>query len=182
MASGDGHKKANRVGKCLENEVEEIINSYGIESLFYSQIKKNFGKKIIKESPGGFLLKQVPYINMYGANARGEFVLQINNYGPVRIECRGQQVHGSVDEKFPFLIGNCYAFEEKHVVLIIEGNGARKSAIEFVKNAARALAYKDIKVLNLKQFRSWAKQMLGSKDCKSSYTEDALKQLKSMVV
>ena len=116
MATGDGHRSANMAGKWLENEVEKTIMNFGLKSLHYKQVGTRFGKTILRDSPKGFLLKNVPYTNMYGGESRGEFLLQLKNYGPIRIECRNQTVGGSVDEKFPYLIGNCYSFEEKDVI------------------------------------------------------------------
>lgn len=162
MASGDGHRHANKTGKWLEDEVEKTITDYGFSVLHHRDIKTKFGKNIIKDSPKGFLLKNVPYTNMYGEKSTGEFVLQLSNYGPIRIECRNQNVRGSVDEKFPYLIGNCYSFDEKDVVLVVEGSGARSAAKKFVINASKAIAYKKVRVFTLAQFKSWAKRMLSS--------------------
>jgi len=164
MASGDGHRKANKAGKWLENEVENTINNCGLPSLFYKQIGTRFGKKVMTKYPYGFLLKNVPYTNMFGSTSRGEFVLQLSSLGPIRIECRNQTVRGSVDEKLPYLIGNCSCFEEKNVVLVIEGNGAREAAKRFVKNAARAIPHKNVKVLTLNQFKAWAKRTIKTKE------------------
>ena len=156
-------RQANRNGRWLEDEVENILNGFGVPSLRHSKVGTRFGQNILKQNVPGFLLKSVPYTNMYGGRGLGEFVLQISNFGPVRIECRIQNRSGSVDEKIPFLIGNCYSFEEKHVILVIEGDGMRASAKEFAINAAKAIAHKDVRVLNLKKFERWAARMLGAK-------------------
>jgi hypothetical protein len=92
MASGDGHRNANKSGKWLEDQVEEILSGYGVSSLMFNQVGTKFGKKIMAKNAPGFLLKNVPYTNMFGVKSRGEFVLQLNNKGPVRIECRNQNV------------------------------------------------------------------------------------------
>lgn len=149
-------RNANRSGKWLENQVENTLNEYGIPSLYYKQVGTRFGQNIMKREVPGFLLKNVPYINMLGSESRGEFVLQIANKGSVRIECRKQDVAGSVDEKIPYLIGNCYSFEEKDVILILEGDGMRAAAKKFAINAAKAIAYKNVRVMTLNQFKTWA--------------------------
>lgn len=153
---------ANKNGKWLEQQVEDIIVSYDVEKINYRQIGTKFGKKILSINPKAFLIKNVPYTNMYGGISRGEFVLQLKNKGPVRIECRSQRVSGSVDEKIPYLIGNCYAFEEKDVILVIDGDGMRTKAKEFAINAAKSIAHKNIRVMTLGQFKAWANKMLSN--------------------
>jgi len=170
-------QNANKSGKYLERQVEEHLNGIGYASTNFSSMGKLFGKKIISQSAPGFLLKNVPYINMYGGQARGEFVLKPTNKPPVRIECRFQNVSGSVDEKLPFLIGNCLAFEEKDVVLVIEGDGMRKSALAYVKNAARAIAHKHIRVFTLTQFKSWANRNLRVIDNHQDNIESTMKKI-----
>lgn len=157
MADRQG-QNANKSGKWLENQVEETLGAYGIPSMFFRKVGTKFGKKIMEQNTPGFLLKNVPYTNMLGGESRGEFVLQRTNKGPVRIECRKQDVAGSVDEKIPYLIGNCYAFEEKDVILILEGEGMRKEAKRFAINAAKSIAYKNVMVMTLNQFKAWARR------------------------
>lgn len=153
-------QNANKSGKWLEEQVEGTLKGLGINTIPYSKVGTRFGKKILEENAPGFLLKNVPYINMYGGESRGEFVLQLKDYGPIRIECRMQTVAGSVDEKLPYLIGNCYSFKEKEVILVIEGDGMRSAAKRFITNAARAIAYKDVRVFTLNQFKHWANKTI----------------------
>jgi len=134
---------------------------YGIKSLFHREIGMRFGKKILSQKAPGFLIKNVPFTNMYGSQSYGEFVLQITNRGPIRIECRGQTRTGSVDEKIPYLIGNCMAFEEKNVIVVLEGGGMRPAARRYAISAAKAIRYKKIMVMSLNQFRAWSKRMFG---------------------
>jgi hypothetical protein len=163
MASGDGHRKANESGLNLENKVEELIKELGMDSIHHSRIGTRFGKKVLTKSPDGFLLKHVPFINMYGEKSHSEFVWQLNNFGPIRIECKQQTVRGSVDEKFPYLLGNCLAFDEKDIVLIMEGEGARESAKRWARLTAKAISHKKVRVFTFPQFRNWAKKMLSGR-------------------
>lgn len=155
-------QKANKAGKHLEKQVENYLNDLGYVPIMFKKVGTPSGKKIMQQEVPGFLLKNVPYTNMYGGSGRGEFVLLSGHQAPTRIECRYQNVSGSVDEKLPFLLGNCLAFEEKNVILVIEGDGMRKAARDFIKSAAKAVAYKDIKVFDLKQFKTWANKNLKS--------------------
>jgi len=137
-------QKANQSGQWLEQQVENILACKGIvtDSIDKTNVYK------------GVLFKNVPYINMYGGQSIGEFVLSLPNKN-IRIECRQQSVGGSVDEKLPYLFGNSLMFEEDHVILIIEGDGMRKSAKKWLIDKAEAVTCKDIKVMNLKKFRNW---------------------------
>jgi len=137
----------------------------------FRKVDTMFGQKIMKQNVPGFLLKNVPYTNMFGSKSTGEFVLQVTDKGPIRIECRSQAVAGSVDEKMPYLIGNCYSFEEKDVILILEGDGMRDAARLFATNAARAIAYKNVQVMTLNQFKSWAKKTFGNVNIAQSMVE-----------
>lgn len=154
-------QNANKSGKGLEEQVENILEDLGIRVIPFSKIGTNFGKKIMAEDANGFLLKNVPYTNMYGGRSFGEFVLQIKDRGPFRIECRKQNVSGSVDEKLPYLIGNCYSFKEKDIILIVEGSGMRAEGKSFLINATKAIAHKNVRVFSLNQFRSWANKNVG---------------------
>lgn len=162
MADNQG-QRANKEGRKLENKVEDLLIDKGVVSLKYTQVGAKTGKLISSNTPG-FLLKNVPYTNMYGGKSRGEFVLQINNRGPIRIECRSQHVGGSVDEKIPYLIGNCLSFDEKEVILVIDGDGIRSVARMFLKNATKAIAHKHISVMTLPQFSNWVDRVLPKKD------------------
>lgn len=144
---------ASESGKYLENAVENYLCDLGIVSRRYSKWI-NTTEKIDSE---GMLLKDVPYTNIYGGNGRGEFVLSVNNADDVRIECRLQNSSGSVDEKFPYLFETAKAFEESIVILVVEGDGYKKGAKEWLKAQAESIKYKQILVVSLKGFKDWAK-------------------------
>ena len=137
--------------------MEALIISYGITSFFYSKIINTFAKNLVTLKADSFLLKNVPYTNMYGGASRGEFVLKLQGKAPIRIECRSQEVHGSVDEKLPYLLGNCISFEEKDVIIILEGGGMRPEARNYLKEVTkRSLPLgKNIKVMSFYQFYRW---------------------------
>lgn len=151
--------EANRTGKVLENEVERFLD---VEfNIFPVNYKTYFEEAIVEpENARGILLKNVPYTNIYGGKGRGEFLLSVNGKTEARIECRFQQSPGSVDEKFPYLFETAVAFEERIVILIVEGDGYKNGAKEWLKSKCEAVKYKEIYMFTLEEFKSWAKDYL----------------------
>ena len=166
MANAQG-KKANENGRKLEHTVEELINNKNIPSVYFKDIDSKFGAEIIEGGYKGFLLKNVPFINAFGGKSRGEFVLKLNNKPAIRIECRGQNVSGSVDEKIVYLMQNCMKFDEEDVIVVLDGNGIRSEAREWairVAKMARVSGKKNVKVLSLFEFKTWFNKMIKSSD------------------
>jgi len=141
---------ANLAGRKLERNVETILNNLGIPSISYKEWLDN------PESDSKYiLLKNVPYRNIYGGQGRGEFVLlkvgdDLSN--GIRIECRSQKVSGSVDEKLPYLFENALAFDQKEVILVIDGDGFKIGAKEWLKWRSMAVYHKEIIVTSLGEF------------------------------
>ena len=147
--------KANKNGQKLEHMVEAELCKYGIESLYYTEELDN-----VSDDVKGFLFKNVPYTTIYGSRGRGEFVLSLLNFPDIRIECRSQSVAGSVDEKLPYLLENCKAFEEEIVIVVLEGNGYKTRAKEWFIENAHAVKFKNINVMSFKEFKNWVKGAL----------------------
>lgn len=150
--------RANSNGKRLENSVETELNKYGIDSLSYAEWLN--GNALIPKGVKGILFKNVPYTNVYGSNSRGEFLLFLQGVADTRIECRSQTVSGSVDEKLPYLLENCKVFEEKNVIVVLEGSGYKAKAKEWFIENAHAVKFKNINVMSLKEFKDWARGVL----------------------
>lgn len=153
---------ANRSGNTLEKAVTGTLESKGFEVLMYRDWKRHpekYGKEL--------LLKNVPYKSIYNHDGNTEFLLKSEKYKlEIRIECKWQQSSGSVDEKFPYLYLNCIeSMPEAEIILIVDGEGFRKGAVEWLKDAARSKRYttdksrlKDIKVFNLSDFLKWTNE------------------------
>jgi hypothetical protein len=114
------------------------------------------------------LLKNVPFKNIYGHDGYTEFLLKSEKYNlEIRIECKWQQSGGSVDEKFPYLYLNCIeAMPENHIVIIVDGGGAREGAVQWLKNASEKNLYrnehnmdKQLDVFTLSGFIQWANRI-----------------------
>jgi len=136
---------ANRAGKALEKYVEDVLKSAGVLVMPY----REWRGLSFKPAPR-VLLKNVPYTTIYGSRGIGEFVLMLEGQGlhnGIRIECRSQHVAGSVDEKLPYLFENALAFDQKNVIIVLDGNGFKKGAKEWLINKARSVAHKNIDVV-----------------------------------
>ena len=150
--------KANKNGKRLEDLVETELCKYDIDVLSYNEWVNDVTK--VSENVKGVLIKNAPYINVYGSKSRGEFLLFLDGFLDTRIECRSQTVTGSVDEKLPYLLENCKAFDEKNVIVVLEGSGYRKRAKEWFIENAHAVRFKNINVMSFKEFKDWAEGVL----------------------
>ncbi len=151
---------ANDSGNVLEQTVKGIFSAKGFVKARYSDWKKR------PEKYGGeVLLFNVPFETIYEHKGTTEFKLMSERYGmDIRIECKWQQVAGSVDEKLPYLYLNCIeAMPENHVIIVIDGDGWKEGAIPWLKDAVTQKKYttednksKKIQVFDLKEFITWA--------------------------
>jgi len=152
--------KANKQGNILEETVETVFAKKGFEIVKFSDWKKTpllYGQEV--------LFKNVPFTTIYSHKGYTEFLLRSAKYNiNIRIECKWQQSKGSVDEKLPYLYLNCVeAMPENNIVVVLDGNGWKQGAREWLKEAVCKKKYsksdsseKDIKVFNLAEFITWA--------------------------
>jgi len=121
----------NATGRSLENQIELLLNSQSFSTVDYKDWSKT------KPTDGKLLVKHFPYISIYETKCRTEFVL-IHDGRRIRIECKWQQVSGSVDEKFPYLYLNAVQkWEEKESILVVDGGGYKPKALEWLKHSAK---------------------------------------------
>jgi len=134
---------ANKNGKHLEDEVEEFLTSQlGILSMLYSETDKK----------DNILLKNVPYTSIYGGKCRSEFQLCYEGR-VIRIECKTQSAHGSVDEKLPYLFLNMSKHvEEVETVAILEGGGFRKGSLDWIRRESKGTK---LSVFSLAEFKCY---------------------------
>jgi hypothetical protein len=152
---------ANNQGRTLESTIISTLQQKGFIVVPFSKWKEN---------PAAFdaeiLLTNVPYETIYGHKGKTEFKIVSKHFGEYRIECKWQQSSGSVDEKFPYLYLNCIEkMPEENIIIIIDGQGAKQGAVEWLQQAARQKLYtneitksKNIKVMSLVGFITWANQ------------------------
>ena len=152
--------KSNITGNQLEIAVKTVLTGKGFQLVNYRVWEKN------KEKYGDeLLLGNAPFKTVYGHKGNTEFLLLSKKYNlKIRIECKWQQTAGSVDEKLPYLYLNMIeAMPENSVMVLIDGNGWKTGAIQWLKNAVNQKKYtteennhKEILVYSLTEFFTWA--------------------------
>jgi hypothetical protein len=152
--------KSNVTGNQLEQAVKSVLTGKGFQLVAYRIWKKN--KEKFSEE---LLLENVPFTTIYGHKGNTEFLLLSKTHQlQIRIECKWQQVAGSVDEKLPYLYLNVIeAMPEKSVMILIDGAGWKPGAIKWLKDAVSRKkyatqdgGYKEIMVFTLTEFFTWA--------------------------
>ena len=153
-------RSANITGNQLEVAVQTVLLNKGFEIEMYRKWEKNpekYGKEL--------LLKNVPFETIYGHKGNTEFLLISEKYNlRIRIECKWQQSAGSVDEKLPYLYLNTIeAMPEKDIMVLIDGDGFKKGAKIWLRNAVKEKLYtneknkdKNVMVFSLAEFFTWA--------------------------
>lgn len=158
MESRTQGNQANQTGNVLEQTIASTFASKGFEVLMYREWIKH-----PDAHSSDLLLKNVPYDTIYGHKGNTEFLLKSERLDlEVRIECKWQQVAGSVDEKFPYLYLNCIeTMSENEIILIVDGGGYKAGALAWLKAAVQERRYqtdpaKEIRVFSLVEFLTWA--------------------------
>jgi hypothetical protein len=149
--------ESNNSGKFLEEAIEREFRARGINVFDYTE--KHSNTDMFAER---FLLKNAPYTSIYGCQSRSEFLYHDDTrYSHIRIECRWQQVAGSVDEKLPYLYMNAVqSMPEKEIWLVLDGGGARSDALDWLKRQCAQLAAKDVRVLTVPEARTRINRLL----------------------
>lgn len=151
---------ANKNGSTLEKTVESLFAQRGFDIVQNREYIKNDTKKQPTVYSPNLVLKNTPYDSMYGHVARSEYVVKSLVYPDLKIECRWQQVSGSVDEKFPYLYLNSLRSTEDNIILLIDGDGYKYEALEWLKYVVSNKLQlgtnvphtKNIQVMNLSEF------------------------------
>lgn len=154
---------ASNQGGTLEATVKAIFQRHGFVIIPYSEYKRTnqlFGSEL--------LITNMPYQTIYGHKGKTEFLIISEKYNlNLRVECKWQQSNGSVDEKLPYLYLNCIeTMPESHIMIVIDGDGWKKGAIQWLKDAVSEKKYttkenrdKFIQVFSLKEFMAWANKL-----------------------
>lgn len=152
--------KGNITGNQLEVAVKTVLTGKGFELINYRVWDKN------KEKYGEeLLLENVPFTTIYKHKGNTEFLLISKRFNlQIRIECKWQQVKGSVDEKLPYLYLNTIeAMPENTIMILIDGAGWKTGAVKWLKDAVQQKKYttaetqnKEIIVFTMTDFFTWA--------------------------
>lgn len=131
---------ANKSGKTAESILLPLFNAYNYYIAKYSNITKQPDLLNIDK----IVFKDAPFTSIYNHNGKTEYLLinRLKNR-KIRIEVKNQQQSGSVDEKLPNLFLNTiFSYPEDEIILILDGNGWKKGAIEWIKNAVNEYSNK----------------------------------------
>lgn len=154
-----GGSYANSSGGVLEGLVEHALAKKGFAVVKYKDWLLNqeqYGEEV--------LLKNVPYEGLYKHASTTEFVLLSKKYNlETRIECKWQQVSGSVDEKLPYLFLNCSEkMTEPQVIILLDGGGAKPGAVEWLRDSCENFNQRELKtskrsidLMNMTEFVQW---------------------------
>lgn len=150
-------------GNVLENTVEVILQTHG-----YLEICRDLPKKrrrdwlVYSTEPRKRYARQV-YIGagIYGTDIYVDFYIFNAASIPdgLIIECKWQQAGGSVDEKLPYLNLNIQACYPSPAVVLIDGEGMKKGAIDWLTKQVGTNSNL-LGVHNLSRFISWANNHL----------------------
>ena len=142
--------KANFTGEQLEGFIEDTLrrNNYEYVPLLSFDESVKVGSKPI-------YTRQYRLESIYGTPLKCDFIL----YHPEHyadcliIEAKWQQSSGSVDEKFPYLVLNIREKYPCATIVVIEGGGYRKGAIEWLRKQEDE---KLVHVFNMAEFLKWS--------------------------
>lgn len=141
-----GEKKANKTGRVLEDTIARTLDSKGYEAVHW----KKFEASKYLEQPIYSTQYQCGTC-IYGKIKRVDFVL----YHPQKhkncliIECKWQQIRGSVDEKYPYLVINIQKRYPYKSIILLDGEGYSSKAGKWLK---KQKGNNLIDVLNIAEF------------------------------
>lgn len=147
--------EANHSGQFLEQILRLELSKRGFLFREHDADSNNFDMFTAR-----IVVTNVPYQSLYGGTSRSEFVIYCEGR-TIRCECRQQCATGSVDEKFPYLLRNAIeCAPEREVLILYGGDGARPSAIAWLKREAAKVQHKRIHVININEFPTWVRKEL----------------------
>lgn len=173
-------QRANKSGRILEGVVRSALE--GPTAFGFVVFTNEAYSKLVKQGspvPERFLVKNRPYDTIYRTRGKTEFLLGCTNVSstpafPVsgkflcRIECKYQASAGSVDEKFPYLYLSCLeAMPETNVIILLEASGARRQAVQWLRDAVAQHKYdpdkkKNIRIMSVTEFIAWSNDAFGA--------------------
>ncbi len=145
-----GGTQANYTGSILEKDILSRLNERGYTFI----LPKRFISARFLEQPiysRRFHIGQ----SIYDTPQYCEFILYHPQKWPdnLVIEVKWQQVGGSVDEKYPYLVLNIQMKYEIPTILILDGAGYKKGAEKWIRSQSGHGNF--LSVFNLQQFHAW---------------------------
>ena len=159
-----GGAKANKNGSRLERFVAEDLVNAGFSIMTYKQ----YCRRVDSTLPDYFVVKEVPFTNIYGLPGKTEFVIHTPEE-TIRVECKSQDTPGSVREKIPFAVLNAIQrFPEEKVLIILEGEEMPKEITKWARKATQPKSkgglgngeIKNISIFGLYGWRCWLDKLM----------------------
>lgn len=155
----------DRARRVLEGHVEHIASVYGIP-IFRHVVARN-GFDIFERIR---LIKNVPYVNIWGKDGYIEFVLELGSTQQIPIECKYQESDGSVDEKYlKTFFDAAFCLPGKEAVLLFDGKAMDPQIVKTLKSwggqreiriaGQSLLIQKAIRVMNRNEFDPWLRNI-----------------------
>ncbi len=122
--------RANITGKQLERLIEDSLKSKGYTRVNPKEFKDKKNTSIAIFSRNVYVCETI-----YKTKLKCDFLL----YHPVKhadcliIEAKWQQVSGTVDEKYPYLVENIQKMMPHPTIIVIDGEGYKPGAIEWLR-------------------------------------------------
>lgn len=133
------------------------MQTQGARANSSGQFAERMVEEMLKAKGWSFRRQVVVGVSIYGHRLRADIVVDPRPSIPkgLVIECKWQDVPGSVDEKFPYVVENIRADAYKHPVVVIIGGGKAKLG------AVRWLAMQQLSecrlvgVFGIEEFMKW---------------------------
>lgn len=145
-----GGEQANATGGRLERVVQGLLDGEGYRLVRTKSLEEIRQYRIPLYTPQFCIGKGI-----YGTDIKVDFVVYHHDKHPEPfiIECKWQQVAGSVDEKFPYLVENI-KLHPIDTILLLDGGGYKAGAESWVRNQVDQ-QNRLRKVLNMQEFQRW---------------------------
>jgi len=142
--------KAAYTGKNLEDFVRNTLLRHG-----YRKVRKDLFPSMIGGGSNIFTEHFSVGQNIYGNDTVVDFILYHPKKHPdcLIIEVKWQQVGGTVEQKYPFLVLNIKECYKMNTIIILDGGGYTKGAETWLRNQVGG----NLKgVFNMSEFQKWA--------------------------
>ena len=148
-----GGTQANYTGNTLEKYVEHRLVSAG-----YTLVKPKEFRPAIYIGQPIYARRFHAGTSIYSTPIFSDFAIFHPQKWPecLIIEAKWQQVGGSVDEKYPYLVMNIQYQYCYRTILLLDGGGYKRGAEQWIRSQAgnRNLMH----VFNMAEFHTWANQ------------------------
>jgi len=146
-----GGAQANYTGNTLEQFVEHRLVTSG----YVYVPTKQFKVAVYNQQP--IYTRQFHAgTSIYGTPIYADFAIYHPQKWPdcLIVEAKWQQVGGSVDEKYPYLVLNIKSCHCYPTVLLLDGGGYKKGAEKWIRDQAGGANL--LHVFSMAEFQTWA--------------------------